>query len=96
MSKELLYFQKKLLNDQLLVLECFLHQLSRFDRRFPLQTLPANLPVNCSIFNLALNDLQESSDVRRMSVDYAMDLLRTAEYHPNEQIRNFDLEVINK
>ena len=96
MSKVLLYFQKKLLNDQLLVLESFLDSLVEFNRRFVLETLPANLPVIRSIFDLALNHLQESSSIRRTSINYAMDLLRIMEHQPNEQVHNFALELIDK
>ena len=96
MTKVLLYFQKKLLNDQLLVLELFLDQLTDLDRRFHLQTLPENLEIVRSIFDLALNHLQESSSVRKTCIDYAIALLQATEYHSNESVRNFAIDLIDK
>ena len=96
MTKVLLFFQKALLNAQLLVLESLLGQLTDLDRRFHLQTLPENVEIIRSIFDLALNHLQESSSIERTNVRYGIYLLQTTEHHPNEQVQDFATELIGK
>lgn len=88
-SKVLQWIAKRFTNEQLPVIEHFLRHLSHYDDQFQLGTVPSNLDTIEQIMDIALNHLQHDTRTIQIMTDYAILLLKKAEYcrNPGDQAK---------
>ena len=78
---------QRLTNEQLIVIEHLLGKLSELDDRFYLKSLPNHLQRIEELVNLAFNHLQQSANTLKIILNFAVLLLKRAEFDRNEENR---------
>ncbi|CAF0937391.1 unnamed protein product [Rotaria sordida] len=74
-------------NEQIIVIEYFLSQLSSSNIRFTLEILPYNIHSIISIIDIVIYHLQQSTNTLQIIISYGIYLLQSTEHHPNKQQR---------
>ncbi|CAF4749671.1 unnamed protein product [Rotaria sp. Silwood2] len=94
------WIEKRFTNEQLIVIENFLNNLSSYNMKLNFQSLINNFDSIESIINIAINHLQQSTTTLRTIISYGSFLLKSIEYHPNKQtkelIQQFATKIIRK
>ncbi|CAF0772013.1 unnamed protein product [Rotaria sordida] len=74
-------------NEQIIIIEYFLSQLSSSNIRFTLEILPYNIHSIISIIDIVIYHLQQSTNTLQIIISYGIYLLQSTEHHPNKQQR---------
>ncbi len=94
-KRVLQWIQKRFTNEQLVVIEYFLSNLSSYDDRFHLEYLPNNFETIEAIMDLTLNHLQRTLTTVETILAYAFFLLLRADDH-HEKIQEFACQIIKR
>ncbi|CAF1192166.1 unnamed protein product [Rotaria sordida] len=86
------WIEKRFTNEQIIVIEYFLGQLSSSNMRFNLKFLPNNINSIQTIIDIAINHLQQSTNTLKIIISYGIFLLQSVENHQNKQ----EKEIIQK
>ncbi|CAF3530382.1 unnamed protein product [Rotaria sordida] len=81
------WIENRFTNEQIIVIEYFLSQLSSSNIRFTLEILPYNIHSIISIIDIVIYHLQQSTNTLQIIISYGIYLLQSAEHHPNKQQR---------
>jgi len=94
-KRVLQWIQKRFINEQLIVIEYFLRNLSSYDDRFHLEYLPDNFEAIEAIMEIAYNHLQRTSTTLEIILAYGILLLVRGE-HSQEKIQEFACQIIKR
>jgi len=89
------WIEKRFINEQLIVIEHFLRNLSSYDDRFHLEYLPDNFEPIEEIMEIAFNHLQRTSTALETILAYGVLLLVRAE-HSQEKLQEFAGKIIKR
>jgi hypothetical protein len=89
------WIQKRFINEQLVVIEYFLRNLSSYDDRFHLEYLPDNFEVIEAIMEIAFNHLQRTITTLETILTYGVLLLVRAE-NSQQKIQEFACKIITR
>ena len=99
-DKALQWISKRLINEQLIVIEAFLWRLNEYVDRFHLKIFPDHLETIEEVINLALNHLQQTTNTLKIVVDLAIRLLKRAEFDRIEErqqkLQQFASKIIQR
>ncbi|CAF3309553.1 unnamed protein product [Rotaria socialis] len=94
------FIQKRFTNEQIIVIEYFLRQLSSLNRRFHIEFLPNYFDLIESIINIAMNHLQQSRNTLEIIISYGIFLLKIIENCQNKQkkekLQEFAMKIIKR
>ncbi len=94
------WIEKRFTNEQLIVIEQFLRQLTTINNRFHLQILPNYFQSIQTIIDIAFNHLQQSINTLQIIIQYGINLLKCSEQHLNKQqkqnIQTFAIKIIKQ
>ena len=90
------WIAKRLINEQLSIIEYFLQHLNEFNNRFQLEILPESFEIVESIVQLALHHRQQSTHTLQILLDYALQLLQRVEHYQNPKIQTFATRIIKQ
>ena len=100
LKKVLQWIEKRFTNEQIIVIEHFISQLSTLNNQFHLKILPNNIQPIGTIIDLAINHLQQSINTITIIISYGILLLKCAEHHQNKQekdnVQQFATTIIKK
>ncbi len=91
------WIEKRFVNEQILVIDHFLSIISSFNDRFHLEILPKNFKSIQTIFDIAINHLQRSTNTLSTIINYGVKLLQLTEKHSNkDNIQQFAIQIIKQ
>jgi hypothetical protein len=94
-KRVLQWIQKRFTNEQLVVIENFIRNLSSYDDRFHLEYLPDNFEAIEEIMDRAFNHIQRTTTTLEIILTYGLFLLIRAE-HSQEKIQEFACKIIKR
>lgn len=94
------FVEKRFTNEQIIVIEYFLSNLSSFNKIFNIEYLPNYFHLIESIFNKAINHLQQSNNTLQIIISYGLFLLKSVENYPKKEqkqkIQQFATNIIKR
>ena len=94
-KRVLQWIEKRFVNEQLVVIESFLRNISSCSTRFHLDYLSENFQSVESVMNIAFNHIQRTSTTIEIILSYGLFLLNRAENAP-EKIQTFACQIIRR